>query len=119
MQIVGFYVKKDKGNNKPRVKEIQIDVDKTVMKACVTLVLCNGITQVAYAGSITSSVQPIIDVLKDLAEPIAYGFMIKGFMKIMAGDEHDGMKTIKYSIGGFVGIQWIPSIFRLIKGIKF
>jgi hypothetical protein len=45
--------------------------------------------------------------------------MIKGFMKIMAGDEHEGMKTIKYSIGGYIGIQWIPSIFNLIKGITF
>lgn len=68
---------------------------------------------------ISESVQPIIQVLKDLAEPIAYGFMIKGFMQIIAGDEHEGMKTIKYSIGGYVGIQWIPSIFNLIKGITF
>ncbi|MCM0648609.1 hypothetical protein NBE98_09510 [Clostridium swellfunianum] len=117
MKIYGFYVRKD--SKKHRVKEISIDVNKALMTASVTVMMLNGMSYTAYAGSITSSVQPIIDVLKDLAEPIAYGFMIKGFMKIMAGDEHEGMKTIKYSVGGYVGIQWIPAIFRLIKGITF
>jgi hypothetical protein len=60
----------------------------------------------------------LINVIKDLAEPVAYGFMIKGFMKIMTGDDHEGWKTIKYSIGGYIGIQWIPSIFNLLKSIK-
>jgi hypothetical protein len=115
MKIYGFYVSKNK--NKNPVKEISIDVNKAIMTASVTVMLLNGMSYTAYAGSITQSVQPLIDVLKDLAEPIAYGFMIKGFMKIMAGDEHEGMKTIKYSVGGFIGIQWIPAIFRLIKGI--
>lgn len=117
MKIYGFYVAKS--SQKDRVKEINIDVDKILMVATVTVVMFNGITYTAFAGSISSSVQPIINVLKDLAEPVAYGFMIKGFMKIMAGDEHEGMKTIKYAIGGYIGIQWIPSIFGLIKSIKF
>jgi hypothetical protein len=115
MKIYGFYVRKNKKKNP--VKEISINVDKAIMTATVTVLLINGMSYTAYADSITKSVQPLIDVLKDLAEPVAYGFMIKGFMKIMAGDEHEGMKTIKYSLGGYMGIQWIPAIFRLIKGI--
>lgn len=117
MKIYGFYVRRSSKKN--RVKEISIDVDKVLMTATVTVMLFNGMSYTAYADSIAKSVQPLIDVLKDLAEPVAYGFMIKGFMKIMAGDEHEGMKTIKYSVGGYVGIQWIPAIFRLIKGITF
>lgn len=116
MKIYGFYVKKNSKKN--RVKEIRIDVDKVLMTATITVMLFNGMSYTAFADSITKSVQPLIDVLKDLAEPVAYGFMIKGFMKIMAGDEHEGMKTIKYAVGGYVGIQWIPAIFRLIKGVS-
>lgn len=119
MQIFGFYVRKRRGSKPARVKEIQIDVDKVACKVALTLILCNGMTTVAYAGGISQGMQPIIDILKDLAEPIAYGFMIKGFMKIMAGDETEGLKTIKYAIGGYVGIQWIPFIFRTIQTIKF
>lgn len=36
MQIVGFYCFKAKENKSAKVKEIQIDVDKTVMQAAVT-----------------------------------------------------------------------------------
>ena len=119
MQIIGFYCNKAKENKKAKVKEIQIDVDKVLMQAAVTLILCNGMTTVAWAGPIGSSVQPIIDVLKDLAEPVAYGFMIKGFLSMMAGNEHEGKKTIKYALGGYVGIQFIPQIFKILKGITF
>lgn len=119
MKVIGFYCPKAKDNKAVKVKEIQIDVDKVIMQATVTLILANGMTTVAYAGTIAQSVQPIIDVLKDLAEPVAYGFMIKGFLSMMAGNENDGKKTIKYAVGGYLGIQWIPMIFNVIKGIKF
>lgn len=118
MKVIGFYVRENR-KQVHKVKEIHVDVNKVTMKVALTLVFLNGTSTVAYAGTITQSLQPIIDVLKDFAEPLAYGFMIKGFLKIMAGDEHEGFKTIKYSIGGYVGIQWIPFIFNIIKGIKF
>lgn len=119
MQIIGFYCPKAKENKQMKVKEIQIDVDKVIMQASITLILMNGMSTVAYAGTIGESVQPIIDVLKDLAEPVAYGFMIKGFLSMMAGNENEGKKTIKYAVGGYLGIQWIPMIFNLIKTITF
>ena len=109
MQIVGFYCFKAKENKSAKVKEIQIDVDKTVMQAAVTLIMVNGMTTVAWAGPIANGVQPLLDVLKDLAEPFSYAFM---------GNEHEGKKTIKYAIGGYIGIQFIPQIFSLIKSLK-
>lgn len=118
MKIVGFYVRKNR-KQEQKVTDVQIDVNKAAMKIALTLIFLDGTSTVAYAGSIAQGLQPIINILKDLAEPVAYGFMIKGFMKIMAGDEHEGFKTIKYSIGGYVGIQWIPFIFNTVKSIKF
>lgn len=116
MKIYGFYVRENKKEIK--VKEIQIDVDKVIMKAALTLIMCNGMTRVVYAGPISESVQPIVDILKDLAEPVAYGFMIKGFLSLMAGNEHEGKKTIKYAISGYLGIQLIPKIFNIIKNLQ-
>jgi hypothetical protein len=118
MQIIGFYCPKSKKDKKVKVKEIQIDVDKVVMQAAITLILCNGMTTVAWAGSIAEGVQPLVEVIKDLAEPTAYGFMVKGFLSIMAGNEHEGKKTIKYALGGYVGIQLIPKFFNIIKGLQ-
>ena len=69
-------------------------------------------------GSEAVTLQPLISILQDLAEPVSYGFMIKGFLQIMAGDDHAGQKTIKSAIGGFLGIQFIPKVFAIIKGVK-
>ena len=118
MQVVGFYCSKSKENKLSKVKEIQIDVDKVTMQAAITLIMVNGMTTVAWAGPIASGMQPLLDVLKDLAEPFSYAFMVKGFLSMMAGNEHEGKKTIKYAIGGYVGIQFIPQIFKLIKDLK-
>ena len=118
MQVVGFYCSKSKENNPSKVKEIQIDVNKVTMQAAITLIMVNGMTTVAWAGPIANSMQPLLDVLKDLAEPFSYAFMVKGFLSMMAGNEHEGKKTIKYAIGGYVGIQFIPQIFKLIKDLK-
>lgn len=119
MQIVGFIVRENK-----KVREIDInqqDIEKALVKvAVIGVTVHTGFSPtIANASTVTESVQPIINVLKDLAEPVSYGFMIKGFMKVMAGEEHEGMKVIKGAVGGYVGIQWIPMIFKLIKNIKF
>lgn len=115
MRIVGFKVKNGE------VKEYDINVEKSLVQVgvvVVTVINCfNG--HIVYAGTIAQSLKPLVDVIKDLAEPISYGFMIKGFMSVMAGDESKGFKTIKNAIGGFVGIQFIPQIFTILKGIKF
>ncbi len=114
MEIKGFYVTK-----KGKVVNVDIDVDKVLVKAGITaIIFAHGINGgTIYAKTISEGLQPLVDVLKDLAEPISYGFMVKGFLKIMAGEEHEGLKTIKGAIGGFIGIQWIPQIFKIIKGI--
>ncbi len=116
MKIVGFRVKKNR-----QVKEYDIKVEKCLAQAgMVTVVVFNVFSgQVVYAGTIAESLTPLIDVIKDLAEPVSYGFMIKGFMSIMSGDEQKGTKTIKNAVGGFVGIQFIPQIFKILKGITF
>lgn len=116
MQIVGFKV-----NKNGKVIEYDINVEKRLAQTgmvVVTVINCfNG--NIVHAKTIAESLSPLIDVIKDLAEPVAYGFMIKGFLSIMGGDEQKGFKTIKNAVGGFVGIQFIPQIFKILKGINF
>ena len=96
-------------------KDITI-TDKQIINIGIALIVSQS--QTVNANSINDALQPLIKVLQDLAEPISYGFMIKGFLQIMAGDDHAGQKTIKSAIGGFLGIQFIPKIFAIIKGVK-
>lgn len=112
-----IYIDKYEGNGK--FKEKSIDINKVATEIGLLLVLERALSNPVHANSVSQGLQPIIDILKDLAEPVSYGFMIKGFLKIMSGEETEGYKTIKHAIAGFIGIQWIPMIFRLIKSIKF
>ena len=72
----------------------------------------------ASSGSIADAVRPLTNLLSDLAEPVSYGFMTKGALEYMAGKEHDGKKTIKAAVGGYLGVQFIPQVFNILKGIK-
>lgn len=100
-------------NNK--VKELNI-TDRQIINTGMLLVLSSSNS--VSANNINQALQPLISVLQDLAEPVSYGFMVKGFLQIMSGDDHAGQKTIKSAIGGFLGIQFIPKIFAIIKGVK-
>lgn len=96
-------------------KDITI-TDRQIINTGIVLMLTTSST--VSASGINNALQPLISILQDLAEPVSYGFMIKGFLQIMAGDDHAGQKTIKSAIGGFLGIQFIPKIFAIIKDVK-
>lgn len=113
MEINAFYVTK-----KGKTKEINVNVEKALATMGIYAVIGTKLVIVSEAGTIAQSFKPLLTTLQDLAEPISYGFMIKGFMQVMAGNEHKGYKTIKNAAGGFVGVHTIPWIFGIIKGIK-
>lgn len=96
-------------------KDINI-TDKQIISIGIGLMLNTSTT--VSANAMNDALRPLIKILQDLAEPVSYGFMLKGFLQIMAGDDHAGQKTIKSAIGGFLGIQFIPKIFAIIKGVK-
>lgn len=106
-----------KSNKNKEMQEINI-TDRHIISIGLALVSGTSTITKVHADSIAESFMPLVVVLQDLAEPVSYGFMIKGFLQIMAGNDHAGQKTIKNSIGGFLGIQFIPKIFEIIRSIK-
>lgn len=94
-----------------------IDIAKEIIPPLVTIAfIIDGNT--AYAAKdVKTAFKPIIDTLKDLADPVCYGFMIKGFLQVMGGQSEKGKQAIKNAIGGYIGIQWIPWIFDMIREI--
>lgn len=98
--------------------EKQLDTLCKVGIATVGIVeLCSG-NPIYAADGITKAVQPIVDILIDLAEPVSYGFMCKGFMQVCSGKEAEGKKAIKDAAAGYLGIRFIPQIYDIIKGIN-
>ena len=81
----------------------------------------SGIDMVIQANPVGEAVDKIrsvtdqlIDGLQRIAEPVAYGFCIKGILEKMSGQQNVGDKHIKDSIKGYVMIQILPFVFDLI-----
>ena len=81
----------------------------------------SGIDMVIQANPVGEAVDKIISVtdqlidgLQRIAEPVAYGFCIKGILEKMSGQQNVGDKHIKDSIKGYVMIQILPFVFDLI-----
>lgn len=90
-----------------------------VLKASATLTLPVVILSgTAEATNVRESLRPVINQLQDLAEPVAYAFMIYGGIKIISGQASEGKKMVKDAIGGYILIQWIPWIFNVIRSIR-
>lgn len=87
------------------------------------IAVVNGATLIiggpVYAGtSIAAGLQPIVDMIADCAEPICYGYFIKGFLKMAQSKEEEGKKVIKNAATGFLGVKFIPQIMKWLRGIQ-
>lgn len=81
-------------------------------------VISNPVSVFASSSAISDGIKPIVDLVVDMAEPVSYIFMTKGFLQLGSGRESEGKKAIKLAGSGFLGIQFMPQIFKIIKGIK-
>ena len=84
-------------------------------------VVNSGVDLIVQANPVGEAVDKIISVtdqlingLQRVAEPVAYGFCIKGILEKMSGQQNVGDKHIKDSIKGYVMIQILPFVFDLI-----
>lgn len=67
---------------------------------------------------VSDAFKPLISTVQDLAEPISYGMSLKGFYERMTGKKEEGKATIMNSFYCFVGIQFLPDIYKLLKLVK-
>jgi hypothetical protein len=68
-------------------------------------------------GTIRAKAEPIINLMKEAAEPISYGCFIWGFIKYMLGHKADAKETWKGSAYGLVGIKLLPWFFDILNSV--
>ena len=66
---------------------------------------------VLAAVDVKTGVQPLIDVIVDLAEPVSYAGMIKGALQMAIGNEHEGRKAVGNAFKGYLVVKVAPMIF--------
>jgi hypothetical protein len=96
--------------------------ERTARAASIALVMAammaTGTPAWAYQqGDIMRKAQPIIDLLRDVAEPIAYGCYLWAFIRYILGQRAEATRMAKDTTWGFIGIQILPWLFDIIKGI--
>lgn len=66
---------------------------------------------------IGDKLQPLIDILQDLALPIGIIVSLWGLIEIIVGNLPSGKEKIKYAIIGFLGFFIIPEVFYTIREV--
>lgn len=80
------------------------------------MVMCPK-TALAAPGDIRRKAQPIIDLMVEGSEPIAYGCFIWGFVRYMLGHKSDAKDMWKGATYGLVGIKLLPWFFDILNTV--
>lgn len=68
-------------------------------------------------GTIMKKAEPVIQVLKDVAEPLAYGMYIWAAIKYIQGQRGESKEIFKAVTLGFIAIQLLPWAFDIVKSV--
>lgn len=121
MMITMFYVKK---NGKVITDKDVVFVAEKVIDGTIKIVALNGISLAvapvfaAQPNTIMEGLTPIIRLITDVAEPVTYGYMVKGFLKFTQGQEEIAKKTLTNAGIGFVGVKFVPQIMEFLRGLN-
>lgn len=117
MQINFFYV-----NKKGKVvteKDAYVVLEK-VVDGTIKIIIINGVSLAicpvyAAENTIMHGLQPVIKLITDVAEPVTYGYMVKGFLKFTQGNEEEAKKTLTNAGVGFLGVKFVPQIMEFLR----
>ncbi len=105
-------------------------VDRAIIAGVVTALVSNSnvvfATEVANVAaetakdtnSIMTGLAPLIKLIGDIAEPVTYGYMVKGFLKFTQGREEEAKKTLINAGTGFLGCKFTPQVIDFLGNIK-
>lgn len=74
-------------------------------------------TSDALGSAVNNALQPLIDVLKELARPIAAVMVTWGCLRYMIGHKEEGIAGIQQAAIGYILVMLSPMIIDLITGV--
>lgn len=84
--------------------------------ATSTLALC-PVPVMAADLDIASKFDPIIDVMKQLARPVAQGAFIYAGIQYCLGQRNKAGMIVKGTVVGYLFIQWSPMLMTIIDEV--
>lgn len=71
----------------------------------------------AIQQKIINAFDPIVNLLQGMAYPVTLIMISIGFLILTMGNKHTAIKTIKWAIVGFLGMQFVPAIMKLLMEV--
>lgn len=100
-------------------KLIEIDSKKVQKAAIATIALTTNTMPVLAAETVNvgEAFDPIIQVITDLADPLAYACFVKSGLMFMIGNEHEGKKAMGNTLKGYLIVKFVPQILDLLSKV--
>ena len=70
-----------------------------------------------FGSAVNTALQPLIDVLKEIAKPIAGVMVTWGSLRFMIGQQEQGIANMQQAAIGYILVQLSPIILKLITGV--
>ncbi|EKN68090.1 hypothetical protein P9E76_15560 [Schinkia azotoformans] len=71
----------------------------------------------SFGITVNKALQPLIDVLKELARPIAGVMVTAGCLRYMIGQQEQGIDMIQKAAIGYILVMLSPMILNIITGV--
>lgn len=99
---------------KPRIANTLCLVPPAVMMALAT-----NATALAYTpGTIAAKADPIIQMIRELADPCAYGVFIWACVRFILNQRAESKEMMKSAAWGYFLVQMAPTFMGMIKDVR-
>lgn len=68
-------------------------------------------------GQIAERARPIIEMIKELADPICYGTLIWAFIRYMLNQRAEALLMVRSTVWGYCGVQMAPFLMEFVKDV--
>lgn len=72
----------------------------------------------AGANPVMNGLQPLLTTIGHFAQPVCYGYLMKGMLGLMQGKDEEGKRTLKYACGGYLGAKFVPQAMDFIDTLN-
>lgn len=115
------YISKDQFNKAIDIAEKVVDIG---IKGCVFSIASTATAPFLIAAApasgnpVMNGLQPLFTTIGHFAQPVCYGYLMKGMFNMMQAKEEEGKKTMKFAVGGFLGAKFVPQIFDFLETLQ-
>jgi hypothetical protein len=100
-----------------KLKNISERSFEILVLSSVLVLLNSGVAQASGIPDVSTKFNPILDVLRQLARPVAQGTLIYAGILFILGQKHKSWQFMRGTFVGYILIQWAPMFMDIIDSI--